>query len=213
MTTVNGVSALNGLNASSSASNTQSTEMEQTFNYEVAEAGRGTSISGKKARTQQLLQRYGINQENAEWVGIDFAEVVKDKKTGEDILVLRNSGEWQLELPINDKFKPEKLEMWLAEDECNAHFKGVNGKLRILGEHTKGYPESQGFAFHNSNIEVFCKDGIADNIATYKGTKMVVHTNEYSDVVYDRSKKPHVTNADPINLRPDKNGQGTQINR
>jgi len=162
--------------------------------------------TAKRQKFEQTLTTYGIDIDNAEWVGIN--ECSTKTINGKTYLILKatptspapdkNStytieDSYELSIPIDKDFDPSKIKMYRAEDEANVHFENVNGTLKILGEETRNH----GFAFGgNSNITVIGKDGVADLIAAEGNAKVSVKTGDYADTLEDRTK------GDDIRLKP-----------
>lgn len=168
--------------------------------------------SAKYQKFAQTLTRFGLNVENAEWVGFNEAQV--KTVNGKSYLVLKAvpktnpTGNEQcyamedcceLSIPLDKDYEPSKIRMYRAEDTCNVHFYNLKGTLKITGNATRNH----GFAFGgNSNVTVIGKSGIPDEIAVEDNAKVTVKTDDYADTLYDRTRTEKDGNVEIHHLKP-----------
>lgn len=168
--------------------------------------------SAKYQKFAQTLTRFGLNVENAEWVGFNEAQV--KTVNGKSYLVLKAvpktnpTGNEQcyamedcceLSIPLDKDYEPSKIKMYRAEDTCNVHFYNLKGTLKITGNATRNH----GFAFGgNSNVTVIGKSGIPDEIAIEDNAKVTVKTDDYADTLYDRTRTEKDGNVEIHHLKP-----------
>ncbi len=179
-------------------------EVEQMFDFKSDNTNKGLAVEkknppkqeGLSQDAQKLLVFYGIDVENADWVGIDKVQV--KTVNGEKQLVLTSVEEqYELTLPINKDYDPSKIKMWRSEDEANVHFEGINGEFKNTS--TPDNPRG-GYAFHNSNVKITGADGVPDLFAIYSDTKAEIKTGDYADTVEGRINSTGETNT--LNLKP-----------
>lgn len=154
--------------------------------------------SAKYQKFTQTLTRFGLNVGHAEWVGFNEAQV--KTVNGKSYLVLKAVPQTnptgyegcysiedccELSIPLDKDFEPSKIKMYRSEDECNVHFDNLKGTLKITGNATRNH----GFAFGgNSNVTVIGKSGIPDKIAVEDNAKVTVKTDDYADILIDRTR-------------------------
>lgn len=171
--------------------------------------------SAKHQKFAQTLTRFGLNVENAEWVGFNEAQV--KTVNGKSYLVLKATPQkpnenqdfsidldhtqdcCELSIPLDKDYEPSKIGMYRAEDTCNVHFYNLKGTLKITGNATRNH----GFAFGgNSNVTVIGKSGIPDEIAVEDNAQVTVKTDDYADTLYDRTRTEKDGNFETHHLKP-----------
>lgn len=186
------------------AKETKGKDIEKMFDIKTDNSKKGLAVEKNTTQKQEglsdeakkLLVFYGIDVDNADWVGIDKVQV--KTVNGEKQLVLTSQEEhYELTLPINKDYDPSKVSMWRSEDFANVHFEGINGEFKNTS--TPNNPRG-GYAFHNSNVKIIGADGVPDLFAIYSDTKAEIKTGDYADIVEGRINSTKETNV--LNLKP-----------